>query len=266
MEIGHVSTLSLIGMGIQILVGVCGPIALFVFSIKKFKVKGSTFWYGAGMFLAAVFLLESLFNSFIINGLGETLTGNIFLYAIYGGVVAAVFEETSRALAFRYLIRDRLNMPNAVSYGFGHAGMEAFVIIGINGINLLITSVLVNNGTFESSLALMEAADKTAMIESASTLWLSNPMLFYAGSIERLFAFVLQVSLTVIVYKSVKDNKTEILGKAMLIHFAVNFVSVLLSEYLPVVVTEIVVALMSLGVAYYAYRISDKDDLETLKQ
>ena len=46
------------------------------------------------------------------------------LYAVYGGLMAALFEETGRYSAMRFLVKP-MDFPNAFMYGAGHGGVEA---------------------------------------------------------------------------------------------------------------------------------------------
>lgn len=261
--IEKISLASRLGMLLQIIVGIGLPIFLLWYGTKKLKVKAFTFYAGACVYLGAVYVLEAALNKFVVGGLGEMLTGNVVMYALYGGIIAGLFEEFARALAFRFALNDRLNAQNAIVYGFGHGGIEAMLLIGFNGIDTYITSTMLNNGLFETTLANLDEVQRAESIAAVSALWTTSPFMFFAGAIERIFIIILHIGLSVIVYKSIKANRKELLGQAVFIHFLVDFSALLLTSLIPVLVTELIVAAMSLATAYYAY-ILCRDEIDAL--
>ena len=58
------------------------------------------------------------------SAIGETIRNNIVLYAVYGGLMAAAFEECGRWIAYRTVLKSRMDKDaNALMYGVGHGGM-----------------------------------------------------------------------------------------------------------------------------------------------
>jgi uncharacterized membrane protein YhfC len=48
-----------------------------------------------------------------------------WLYAVLGALLAGLFEETGRFIAFKFLLKKRTDRKTAISYGIGHGGFEA---------------------------------------------------------------------------------------------------------------------------------------------
>ena len=53
----------------------------------------------------------------------EALTGNIWFYALYGGIAAGVFEETGRFTAMKFWMKKSLSKESSFMYGVGHGGI-----------------------------------------------------------------------------------------------------------------------------------------------
>ena len=98
-----------------------------------YKKKGgqvSAFFVGCAVFVVFALLLESLVHNLVLKGLpvGEKILGNTLLYALYGGLMAGLFEETGRFLAFKTVLKKRQdNDRNALMYGAGHGGIECIL-------------------------------------------------------------------------------------------------------------------------------------------
>jgi len=81
-----VPTLSIAGMILALLVGVLVPVILLLVWKKKTGLRILPFTLGMATFVAFAMLLESLFHRLILGLTGEAITGNIWLYALYGGL------------------------------------------------------------------------------------------------------------------------------------------------------------------------------------
>ena len=79
-------------------------IRMIVF-MKKLHGKFLPVLIGAGTFIVFALLLEQLLHTVVQLVFKERLTQNVFAYAVYGGLAAALFEETGRFLAMKYLMK-----------------------------------------------------------------------------------------------------------------------------------------------------------------
>lgn len=107
MEFGVVSGAAIMGMVCTLIISVGLPIGLLIFAKIKYKASIATFFIGAGTFILFAMLLEQCLHTGVIALLGgaDKLTANIWLYALYGGTAAAVFEETGRWIAIKFFLK-----------------------------------------------------------------------------------------------------------------------------------------------------------------
>ena len=145
---GTVSDLSIVFMAISCLFGFGLPIVLLLYFRKKFKADFMAFVVGgAVMFLFALVLEATVHQIILATPAGKAVLSSAILYAVYGGFMAALFEETGRFLAMKTILRPYQKKDvNALMYGAGHGGIEAAAILGIGMINNLIWSVMINTG------------------------------------------------------------------------------------------------------------------------
>ena len=107
MHIGNVSTLSITSMMISAVLSVLVPITLIiVLGIKK-RMNWKAMLLGALLFFVFVMILESIMHRVVLGPDPATsaLVQNKWLYMIYAGFAAGIFEETARLLGFKFLIR-----------------------------------------------------------------------------------------------------------------------------------------------------------------
>lgn len=255
MTVGMVPGASIAGMVFSLVVSFALPIGLFVYAKKKLGAKTAPFFIGCGVFFVMVLMLEAAIHRIVFQLAGEALTGSVILYAVYGGLMAALFEETGRYIAMRFLVKP-LDFPNAFMYGAGHGGVEAMLLCGVASISNIASAVMINSGTMSAQLATLDAekaADTAADTAAAlSALWTTPSLTFFAGGVERIIAVVLHLSLSILVFQSIRKKAPMELVRAYLFHFVIDSLSVLLSAVASVWVVEIVVALVTGGAVLMA--------------
>ena len=124
-----VPTLSIVFMSVSALTGIVLPIALLIFFRKKHKTGIKPFFIGCATFIVSALIIERIFHSIILNSdIGKMIQGNIWLYGIYGGLMAGLFEETGRFVAFKTVLKKEIiNDKNALMYGAGHGVLKSFL-------------------------------------------------------------------------------------------------------------------------------------------
>ena len=256
---GTVPALSIVFMIITCAISFGVPIALFIYLRLVKKADIYPFFAGCTVMLLFAFILESGAHSLVRSSpAGSAIKGNIWLYAIYGGFMAGLFEETGRYLAFSFALKKyRAKNVNALMYGAGHGGFEAMVIVGLTMINNIVWSFMINSGRI-AELTGSLTGDQLAQAQQSIGLLISTPSYqFLLGGVERLFAILLHISLSVLVWFSVKwEGKLYLYPLAILFHFAVDAAAALLSGLgVNVVVIEAVVAVLTTAVAFFARRL-----------
>ena len=253
MTLETVPVLSIAGMAVAMLVSFALPIALFIYSKKKLHAKTAPFFIGCGVFVVMVILLESLAHNLILGSTGTAITGSPLLYALYGGLMAALFEETGRYVAMRRFVKP-LDFDNAFMYGVGHGGIEAMILIGISMLSNIVSSVMINSGAMAASLAALDADTAAKTAASLSALWQTPSAYFFLSGLERVIAITLHISLSLLVFRAVRYGEKKYLLLAYFFHFLVDAAAVLINAYLPLWTVEIVSAALTVLTMYLAKR------------
>lgn len=253
MELQPVSIGNVLGMMFSLVVSFGVPIGLFLYLWRKKKASFFSFATGLLIFLVFALFLESMVHSIVFNATGDLITGNVFLYALYGGLMAALFEETGRFLGIKYIMRNQLTKENAFMYGVGHGGIEAMFLLGITSINNLANSMMINDGSMTGVLEGLDQASRETAVQGLSVLWETPASLFFAAGFERIIAICLQISLSILIYQAVKEKSGRWYWAAFGVHFVVDFAAVLLSSF-SIAVAEVVMAVMTAAVVWYVVK------------
>ncbi len=202
------------------------------------------FLIGAGTFILFAMLLEQLFHRLVLfSQIGAVIQGNIWLYGLYAGLAAGLFEETGRFLAFRFALRRRQERITSLACGIGHGGIEAFLIVGLTMVNNLICLIL----------GLTGESVPEELVPAVELLLATPAGMFLWSGFERLTAMALHMALSVLVFASVRTGRRWLYPAAVLIHAALDLAAVVSGSCLPVAATELIVlALIAVPVLWAA--------------
>ncbi len=265
----NVSFLSIVFMTVSTVLSLFVPIAVIVFMGVKKKLNWKATLLGFLMFVVFVTILENLMHVLV---LGTDITKsaiykNIFIYAIYGGFAAGIFEETARFLCFRYLLKVHKEEPlnTGLSYGLGHGGFEAILIGGISSIGNLIMSIMLNKGLLQSVTSSMSGEQLESYNKGIDALVDTPSYMFLITGGERMIALVLQIALTMFVFIAVRDKKWQYFAFAVLIHAGVDILAVLFQRDIiqNIVLLEFIILIITAFVAFIAYKLAMKKDVIT---
>lgn len=262
-----VATSTMIAMAVNMILGLVIPATLYIVMKKRFGHNRKAFFIGCGIMLVFAFVLESLVHQVVLGGsLGLTIQNNIWLYGLYGASMAAIFEETGRLIAFKFLLkRQRGNDNAALFYGAGHGGFEAFYILFMSGINNLAFAAMINTG---NASALTVGLEGTALVQIESVIEQmlnASWTLFLLSPIERIAAVILHISLSVLVWLGVKYGNYKLYGIALLLHFLMDFVAVIANSMLSgfgmvgTVIVEVIIWIVAIASAFYAKKVWEKN-------
>ena len=248
MEIGHVGAGTFAGIIFSLCISIALPVVLLIVVHKKTKARMAMVVIGAATFFLFAMVLEQILHAVVLGVGGERITGNIWIYGLYGGLAAGLFEEVGRFVAMRFAMKKQLNLPNALMYGVGHGGIEAILIVGLASVSNLVTSIMINAGTLEASLGALDQATKEATLTQLSALWTTPSYQFFLSGIERIVAVTLHIALSVLVFQAVKLGKKRYWFWAFAIHVGVDFATVIAANYLNLVLVEVMLAVLVAGV------------------
>lgn len=217
-----VNNLKILFMIISIIISILIPIAVATYSYKNFKISFKALITGVFIFIVFALILESTLHSFIFKY--TTIQHHPYAYAFYGACAAAVFEEFGRLIGFKTILKNKRSWKDGLGYGLGHGGIEAVIIGGISNINNLIYSFMINSG----SLDLLKTKLPIETIGVIKNALINTPSyMFLISGFERLFAFTLQIALSILVLYSVKMGKYRYFIYALLLHFIADIFAAL---------------------------------------
>ncbi len=234
MENMRVPGLSMAFIVLSLILSFAIPIIGGIYLRRRYGTSFKRFLTGAVIFVLFALVLENGVHGIVLRipGVSELLTVRMpRLYAVYGGLMAGLFEETGRYVAFSRILKNDLdNDHNSLMYGMGHGGVEAMLLLGVAMINNLVYSIAINSGKARQLLASApDTATKRQLEAVFTSLATYPPAMFLRGIFERLSAIALHLALSVLVFFAVKKRKKGLYFMALIIHAAVDAVTVLLS-------------------------------------
>lgn len=236
-----VSTLTLVCMAVAALVTVAIPLIL-LFYYKRKGAQVSPFFVGCAVFVLFALILESLMHNLVLKVLpvGERIMNSTLLYALYGGLAAGIFEETGRFLAFKTVLKSKLgNDRNALMYGAGHGGVEAVLLLGATYVSYIVMGIMMNLGLTDQLTTGLTGDMADQMQTVFNAIAAMTPLTCLLAIVERCTAITTHVALSVLVwFAAKKPGKAWLFPLAILLHAAMDGVTVLLAARLPVVAVE----------------------------
>lgn len=236
----------MIGMAVVLLFTVAAPLGLMAWLHKKRGGRWLSFLIGALFFPVFAMMLEPLLHIVALKSpLGAVMQNNIWVLGLYGGLAAGLFEETGRLVAFKMVLRNEEAPVTALSYGLGHGGMEAFLLVGMAMVNnLLLGMLLMGGGEIPPELA-----------EAADTLTTTPAVMFLWSVLERVSAMTVHAANSVLVFAAVRTGKWLLFPAAILLHAGMNFVAVVSAAFLPTAAVEGLVLAFALLTAILAAKV-----------
>ena len=229
-----VPALGLLCMGATLLFAFGAPIGLLVY-FRKRGARVLPFFVGCLTFVIFALVLEAAVHRLVLgSALGPTIQGNTLLYALYGGLMAGLFEETGRYLAISTVLKKQQDRDiHALMYGAGHGGAEAMLLLGLTYVNNLVFSLLINTGHTDLLTATVPP-EALPQIQGVIDALISTPAYIYLlALVERAVALTIHLCLSALVWLCVTRKKGWLLPLSMLLHALVDAVTVLLSARLP---------------------------------
>jgi uncharacterized membrane protein YhfC len=200
------------------------PVAIFLVCRGRMTLSGRNVMVGAGVFFVSSQVLEKALHLYVLKANAASaawLHAHAFGYALYGCIAAALFEETGRYLGMRYLVKPSGNPGTAVAYGLGHGGLESILIGSLGMAQAFALAMLLNSGQLDATLGRALAPDALASLHAG----LERLSVVTAGlsAIERLIALLIQLGLSLLVWRAVETRRPAFLALAFLLHAAIDF-------------------------------------------
>lgn len=267
-----VSNSAIAAMVISMLVTTLGPIVLLFLwraKVKKHSKNHSAApaanslmpaLAGALTFVIAALVLESIPKYFLFSGtnaLSGYILNHAWAYTLTAALLAGIFEECGRYVTMRFFLTKHTAKETAVTFGIGHGGIESILIVGIGMFSNLVLAAMINNGSIAVLTNGLSPEQAALYNTSVAALVSIRPATFLIGIWERIFAVLLHISLSVLVFAAAKmKHRFYFLPLSILLHaFLDVFAGLCQFGVLSVSVTEICIAILSTGCAVFACRV-----------
>ncbi len=136
---------------------------------------------------------------------------------------AGLFEEGARYVGYRWLAPEARTWPQAMGLGAGHGGIEAILLGVLTAFTLAQMFILRTTDLSTLPIPAEQLATLTTQVEA---FWSAAWYLSLLGAVERGFALVLHISLSVMVMQVLVRGQRRWLWLAVLWHGLANMVGV----------------------------------------
>ena len=244
-----VSPTAVVAAGAAAVLDVIWPVAIFIICRRRMTLAVRNILIGALVFFVFSQVLEKALHIYLLKlnpATAAWLTGSAILYAIYGCLAAGLFEEIGRYLGMRLLVRPTGNPGTAVAYGIGHGGIESILIGALALGQTFVLALMLNAGTLDTALGPSVTPAVLAQLRAGLEQLSVLPVVL--GCLERLVSVLVQIGLSLIVWRAVEQRQPSWLVLAIALHAAVDFPAALFQvRWLSMVTTETI--LMAIGIA-----------------
>lgn len=219
-EIKMVSTATLISMFVPVVFSFVLFAGLILFYKKKTGIYVKPIIIGSIGFIVITQILEKILHVVVLTNF-PNYAEHPWLFGLYGGMAAGLFEELGRFLLFTWLLKKYHDYKGGISFGIGWGGIEAVVLMLTMLVPNIIFAFMINAGTFESSLG---SSLPKEQLETVKESVLNNGVSYYLlGCVERFFAAFMQIAFSLLVLAGVVKKKFSYVVLAVLIHAAIDF-------------------------------------------
>jgi uncharacterized membrane protein YhfC len=209
---------------VSAILSVVWPVAIFLICRRRMTLALRNVLVGAGVFLVFSQVLEKGLHVYLLKANAATaawLHAHPIGFALYGCMAAGLFEEVGRYLGMRFLVRPTGNPGTAVAYGLGHGGFEAILIGGVAMMQTFVFATMLNAGRLETALAPALTPDALAHLRAG--LEHLSVITVAAGAVERLIALLIQIALSLVVWRAVESRRLGLLALAVMLHALIDF-------------------------------------------
>ncbi len=231
------------------------PIVLGWFIHRQRQARWGLFFMGmAGFVLSQIFHIP--FNWLITNQLkllptDTSVVFNLLVVSLFLGLSAGVFEEVTRYLIYRFWAKDARTWGRGLMIGSGWGGVESMILGVIVLINAIALTAM-SQGLWRELIPVEQQSLLDQQIQAMVTMPWYDAML---GSLERVFAMCLHLSLSLMVMQVFTRGKLWWLWLAIGWHALVDATAVFVQIYWAnAYLTEAIVAfyaLVSIGIVFW---------------
>jgi uncharacterized membrane protein YhfC len=215
------------------------PIVAWIIFTRKFSLSWKLVLAGGLTFIAS-----QIPHIPLVQALGPVMAKNSLLVnAIILGLLAGIFEETSRYILFKFILKKARTWKEGILVGLGHGGTEA-LLLGILSAVAFVT--MIGYRSIDLSTIPSIPADQVELAkQQVAAYWSTPTYIALMGFVERIFAMCLHVSLSVMVVYALASKKPIWFWLALLWHAIVDAVAVYVGQTAGILPVEGIVALFA---------------------
>lgn len=205
---------------IALLITIALPVSVGIWFNRKYQLPWRIILYGVMGYLvmqSVASLILSGVNALVANGtlvLSETALATLQL--VLSILLAAILGVAVRWALMRYFPEKLNTLEPAFGIGLGYGGAESVMIVGLQ---LLITFItMLTNLNYQSASAGLDPD----LVTQLDALWAVSPLIPLAGSLERLAALVMHLTVTILILQFFLHQKKLYLLAAVGVELVVN--------------------------------------------
>lgn len=199
---------------INIIISFGIPIGALVYFIKKKNRCVKPYFIGILVFIISQIVLRIPLLNNVISKMDLYIEITILypaLAMLFLGLTAGIFEEVGRYFGFEIALKNNRRWIDGIAFGIGHGGIEAMILLGVSSLQNL--SIVISKSN-EGVLNILNA----------------NGPYILLGGVERVFAIMIHVGLTMLVLYGINKKRLRYLLLAIVLHGLLDFIVVLLSS------------------------------------
>ena len=239
---------------IALLITMVLPIAAGFWLNKRKGVSWRVMMYGALAYFISQALITLIFSGFASLVENGTFALSEQAYTVWqvvlSVVLGAVIGVSARWLGMKYLNEDLNTLGAAYGLGFGYGGIESLLLVGFPLLTTFIT--MLSNINIDPATTTLDPE----VVVQLEELWKVQPSIPLAGSVERISAFIMHVTVTILILQVFKRKQPFWIAAAMGIELVVNGIVAFLSAAgLGYGWISLVSIIMTAGNVYLLYRL-----------
>lgn len=223
----------MVGIIIALMISILLPLCGLIYSLST--KRGLPFVLGILAFVLSQMVLRIPLINYVSD---HSIQYHMFrvthpvVFALFIGFSAGVFEEFTRFFAMRFFMKLR-DWKSGILFGFGHGSIEAVLFLGVPVVSFLFTTSIVTPGE-----------------------------MYALGGLERFFAMLLHIGLSILVLQTVVTKRIHYLLIAIVLHGVIDsfvgLASLMFSYEMALWAIEGVLIVMSIAVMMYSIRLKRK--------
>ncbi|MGK8799454.1 YhfC family glutamic-type intramembrane protease [Burkholderia cenocepacia] len=194
------------------------PLVLFRYLRKPLALDRRDTIVGVAVFTLFAMIVERAFHGLVLSQTPAGWLTQPLAFVAYSALATAVFEEVGRYLGMRFLARrygPSAGDGRGIGYGIGHGGAEAWFVGVLVWGQWSYLAWLASRGQLETQLSDLPADTVVRLHMMLATLSVPSIALLL---LERCASFVLQLALSVLVWRGVRAGRAGVLPLAIVLH------------------------------------------------